>query len=212
MRRALAEETDLCPTPTNRKPPSHPPRPAFVSRTQRGRELRRREVRSRRTGALGGSLQHLCWFFQSSVHMEKPIKVAIYRFFCSSRRCYASLEQHLRVLWGGAVALNKVVGGAPRDELNIQFKCYRPIIAPLSSARIRVCVCSNVLHLYDQSGDYSAPTLLHWESLRSTGCVLLLSNHLQAADCCNNSPKDYSSNCDLRKCLWYLDECKSVSK
>lgn len=31
MQRALAEETDFCPTPTNRKLLSHPPHPAFVS-------------------------------------------------------------------------------------------------------------------------------------------------------------------------------------
>lgn len=31
MQRALAEETDFCPTPTNRKLLLHPPHPAFVS-------------------------------------------------------------------------------------------------------------------------------------------------------------------------------------
>lgn len=36
MQWALAEETDFCPTPTNRKQLLHPPHPTFVSHTHRG--------------------------------------------------------------------------------------------------------------------------------------------------------------------------------
>lgn len=64
MRWASAEETHLCPTPTNRKALSHPPRPAFASQARRKRHGER-EVQSRHTEAPEGSLEkHVCWFFQ----------------------------------------------------------------------------------------------------------------------------------------------------
>lgn len=77
MRWASAEETHLCPTPTNRKPLSHPPRPAFASQARRKRhgEGKCNHATQRHRRALWESTY--VGFSRGCNCMEKPMNVAI---------------------------------------------------------------------------------------------------------------------------------------
>lgn len=77
MRWASAEETHLCPTPTNRKPLSHPPRPAFASQARRKRhgEGKRNHATQRHPSALWKSTY--VGFSRGCICVEKSMNVAI---------------------------------------------------------------------------------------------------------------------------------------
>lgn len=77
MRWASAEETHLCPTPTNRKPRSRPPRPAFASQARRKRhgEGECNHATQRHGRALWKSTY--VGFSRGCDCVEKPMNVAI---------------------------------------------------------------------------------------------------------------------------------------
>lgn len=79
MRRASAQETDFCPTPTNRKLLLHPPHPAFVSHADTHTHTHRTtgSVIMLYSGVTRFFVQTKAWFSRGGLHMEKPINVSI---------------------------------------------------------------------------------------------------------------------------------------